>query len=160
MWRRSGFVMASGHLEKPSCWRRCRFEPHADLRLRHGKRVAPGVRLGIRRIPIGSPQNPAHSSNRHRRQHLIGAHRDKYGGGQKQRPPIGYSMRPASFLHVHPASKNRMPINNHGRPRTGRMEASPPQQPLHADIRHHNQPLGPMLGRTGNGCVHQCNRRF
>ena len=29
------------------CWHRCRFEPHADRRLRHGKRVAHGVRLGF-----------------------------------------------------------------------------------------------------------------
>ena len=38
------------------CWRRCRFEPHADRRLGHGKRAARGVRLEFRRALTGSPQ--------------------------------------------------------------------------------------------------------
>ncbi|SBP89654.1 hypothetical protein THIARS_80178 [Thiomonas delicata] len=37
-------------------WRRCRFEPHADRRLGHGKRAARSVRLEFRRPPTGSPQ--------------------------------------------------------------------------------------------------------
>ena len=39
-----------------ACWRRCRFEPHADRRLSHGKRAARGVRLEFRRALTGSPQ--------------------------------------------------------------------------------------------------------
>jgi len=35
---------------------RCRFEPHIDRRLNHGKRAARGVRLEIRCVPNGSPQ--------------------------------------------------------------------------------------------------------
>ena len=38
------------------CWRRRRFEPHADRRLSHRKRVAHGVRLEFLRDPTGSPQ--------------------------------------------------------------------------------------------------------
>ena len=38
------------------CWRRCRFEPHADRRVSYGRRTARGVRLEFRRAPTGSPQ--------------------------------------------------------------------------------------------------------
>jgi hypothetical protein len=45
-------AMLKGH----DCWRRCRFEPHADRRVSHGRRTARGVRLEFRHAPTGSPQ--------------------------------------------------------------------------------------------------------
>ena len=44
------------HAHDPACWRRCRFEPPADRRLRQGKRAARGVRHEFRRVPTSSLQ--------------------------------------------------------------------------------------------------------
>lgn len=60
----------------------------------------------------------------------------------------------SAILYINPARKNRALINNHGWPCTVRLEASPPQQPFHPDIGHHDQPLCPLFSRTGNGRVH------
>uniref|UniRef100_E6PN12 Uncharacterized protein n=1 Tax=mine drainage metagenome TaxID=410659 RepID=E6PN12_9ZZZZ len=48
--------VTSNDAYKASCWRRCRFEPHTDRRLSHGRRTARGVRLEFRCAPTGSPQ--------------------------------------------------------------------------------------------------------